>query len=104
MNTNLDWQEYFRIADQDRPFEEKFADYVKIAEKRFDADRFYEFSETHLGHLDEIAHEFFGTDVVKDAIRQKVEALYPAHEIDEFTELFWGRVQDWRDYESGIAK
>jgi hypothetical protein len=94
MKTNLDWQEYFRIADEDATFEEKLSRYVVLAEKHFDAEHFYEFCDKHLADLDEIADEFFGTDVVKDAIRQKVEALYPAHEIDEFTELFWSRVQD----------
>jgi hypothetical protein len=39
---------------------------------------------------------------VRDAVRQKVEALYPAHEVDEFTELFWSRIQDWRRLEGGI--
>jgi hypothetical protein len=30
-------------------------------------------------------------------VRQKVTALYPDHEIEEFTELFWGRIQQWRN-------
>jgi hypothetical protein len=94
MNTNLDWKQYFRIADQDKSFEEKLSEYVAIAERHFDAERFSEFCDKHLGDLDEVANEFFLTDLVKDAIRQKVEALYPAHEQDEFTELFWSRVQD----------
>jgi hypothetical protein len=94
MKTNLDWQDYFKIADEDASFEEKLSRYVTLAEKHFDAERFYEFCDKHLGNLDEVADEFFTTDIVRDAIRQKVEALYPAHEIDEFTELFWGRVQD----------
>ncbi len=34
-----------------------------------------------------------------DAIRQKVTAIFPAHEIEEFTELFWSRVQLWREQE-----
>jgi hypothetical protein len=102
MDTNLEWREYFRIADEDKPFEDKLSDYVAIAQKRFDADRFYEFCDRHLGHLDEVALEFFGSDIVRDAVRQKVEALYPAHEVDEFTELFWSRIQDWRRLEGGI--
>jgi hypothetical protein len=56
-----------------------------------------------LSHLDEVALEFFGTDTVRDAIRQKVEALFPAHEIDEFTELFWRRIQDWRATDGKLA-
>ena len=96
LNTNLDWREYFRIADEDKPFEDKLAGYVKIARKRFDAERFEEFCAKHLGHLDELAVEFFGSDKAHDAVRQKVTALYPEHEVDEFTELFWNRIQDWR--------
>ena len=37
--------------------------------------------------------------MMRDAIHQKVEALFPAHEIDEFTELFWDRIQLWREQE-----
>ncbi len=97
MQTDLNWRAYFDIADEDSPFEDKLEKYVAIANKRFDAERFYEFCDEHLAHLDEVAHEFFGTDVVMDAIREKVTALYPAHEIDEFSELFWNRIQSWRD-------
>ena len=33
----------------------------------------------------------------RDAVRHKVEALFPAHEVDEFTELFFSRIQRWRE-------
>ena len=46
--------------------------------------------------LDEVAWEFFGTESAKSAFRAKVTALYPKHEIEQFTELFWNRVQAWR--------
>jgi len=104
MKTNLDWEKYFRIADKDKPFEEKLSGYVKLAEEHFDAERFYEFCDKHLAHLDEVANEFFRTDVVRDAIHQKVSALYPAHEIEEFTDLFWNRVQDSIRIEAGTDK
>lgn len=96
MRLNLDWPEYFKIADADLSFEEKLSKYVAIAHERFETERFEEFCAQHLGHLDEVANEFFGSDVAHDAVRQKVEALFPAHEIDEFTELFWQRIQDAR--------
>jgi hypothetical protein len=44
-----------------------------------------------------VAWEFFGTPAAKDAFRSKVAALYPKHEIEPFTELFWRRVQAWRE-------
>jgi hypothetical protein len=99
MNTDLDWHEYFAIADQDIPFEEKLAGYVKLARRRFDVDAFEEFCATHLSQLDEISNDFFASDVMHDAIKQKVASLFPAHEIDTFTELFWSRVQEWRRLE-----
>ncbi len=51
-------------------------------------------AQQHLPHLDEVAWEFFGTPDAKDAVRKKVAALFPAHEVEQFTELFWNRVQN----------
>ena len=53
--------------------------------------------KARLSDLDERASAFFGTQVVRNAIREKVTALFPEHEIEEFTELFWRRIQQWRD-------
>ena len=96
MHANLNWDKYFKIAAKDMPFEDKLAKYAALAHDYFETDRFNEFCDKHLGHLDDVADEFFGSDILRDAIRQKVTALYPEHEIDEFTELFWGRIQKWR--------
>ena len=96
MHANLNWRKYFDIAAEDKPFEEKLSGYAKLALDHFDAERFEEFCEQHLPHLDEVAHEFFASDVVLDAIQQKVESLYPEHEVDHFTQMFWDRIQTWR--------
>ncbi|NNF53634.1 MAG: hypothetical protein HKN03_04235 [Acidimicrobiales bacterium] len=93
---NLDWQPYFDIADTDAPYEEKLKGYAAIARKRLSADQFDEFCHTHLSHLDEVLHDFFGSDMARDAVRQKVVAMYPDHEVEEFTEKFWERIQQWR--------
>jgi hypothetical protein len=93
----LDWEPFYAIAaEKDRPYADKLRAYGKLAEERFEADRFDEFCATHLPHLDEVAWEFFGTEAAKDAFRQKVAALFPKHEVEPFTELFWRRVQAWR--------
>ena len=97
MRRTLDWEPYYAIAAQrDLPFREKLRAYAAIARERLDAARFEEFCAEHLGDLEEIAWQFFGSEAAKDAIRQKVASLYPAHEIEPFTELFWQRVQAWR--------
>jgi hypothetical protein len=33
-------------------------------------------------------------------VRRKVTALYPVQEVEQFTELFWQRIQTWRAEES----
>lgn len=96
MHRNLDWAPYFAVADTDMPYRDKLEQYAVIAHRRFETERFREFCQTHLSHLDELAYEFFGSATVRDAIHQKVSALFPEHEIEEFTELFWQRIQDWR--------
>jgi hypothetical protein len=93
---NLDWAPYFEVAATDLPYREKLARYAAIARRTLDAEAFGEFCERHLGHLDAVADEFFGTEQARDAVRQKVTALFPAHEVDAFTELFYGRIQQWR--------
>jgi hypothetical protein len=96
MRKTLDWEPFYLVAKSDLPYPEKLDAYAKIAEFRMETARFEEFCEKHLGHLDAVADEFFGTAEAKDAVKQKVTALFPANEVEKFTELFWSRIQDWR--------
>ena len=75
-------------------------EYAKIAHDRFETEKFEEFCAKNLAHLDEVAWEFFGSETAKRAVRLKVEALFPRHEHDIFTEHFWNRIQLWRKHES----
>ncbi|MCB9742869.1 MAG: hypothetical protein H6741_05155 [Alphaproteobacteria bacterium] len=100
MRLNLDWQPFFEVADSERSFEEKLDAYDAIAHERFDTAAFNAFCEEHLAHLDEVALDFFGTDRFRDIVREKVSALYPRHEIEPFTDHFYGLIQFWRKTES----
>jgi hypothetical protein len=95
MRKNMDWEPFFEIARRGEPYRTKLADYARIARERLAAASFEEFCAAHLKHLDEVAHEFFGSPAAREAVRKKVAALYPAHEIEKFTELFYGRIQKW---------
>ena len=103
MRRTSDWDPFYEIAGRDVPFEEKLRAYGELAARRFDSEAFEEFCAAHLSHLDEVAWEFFGSDAAKHAVRVKVESLYPAHEVESFTELFWSRIQRWRDEEEDLA-
>ena len=96
MRITPDWSPYFAIADSAMPYADKLTAYAAIARERFQTDEFEAFCAEHLGHLDQVVWDFFADPVANGAVRQKVAALFPAHEVDQFTELFWARIQRWR--------
>jgi len=100
MRPNLDWAPFYAVAKKDLPYRERLREYAKIANERYETDRFMEFCHKHLSHLNEVAWDFFGTDLAKQVVRAKVAALFPAHEIDRFTDHFWGMLQFWRKTEA----
>ena len=96
MRRTLDWEPFYKVAALDLSYEEKLDRYAAIADERFETARFEEWCSKHLGHLDEVTSEFFATPDAKEAVRQKTAALFPPHEVEKFTELFWQRIQSWR--------
>ena len=105
MRLNQDWQPFFDVVDRqpDLPLRERLAAFAAIAHERFETEAFEEFCATHLGELDEIALDFFGSDEARAAVEEKVAAIFPAREAEEFTQLFWERVQLWRQHETEDA-
>ncbi len=99
MRPNLDWEPFLKIRERGLPYEETLAAYASIADERFETDRFQEFCERHLSHLDQVALDFFASDTAYDAVRAKVEAMFPADEVDKFTAHFWGLIEFWRKTE-----
>ncbi|MDP3153480.1 MAG: hypothetical protein Q8N23_12450 [Archangium sp.] len=96
MRKAFDWDPFYAIAKEALPYDQKLEKYGALSRKLLQADQFEEFCHKNLKHLDEVAWEFFATDTAKDAVRQKVTALFPAHEVEKFTELFFARIQQWR--------
>ncbi|NNF26798.1 MAG: hypothetical protein HKN73_06250 [Gemmatimonadetes bacterium] len=93
---HLTWSRYFKLVDEELTFREQLDRYLRIAHRRFETERFEAFCDQHLHHLEEVAHEFFASSEARDAVGAKVKALYPEHEVDEFTDLFWERIQTSR--------
>lgn len=98
---NLDWAPFHAIAAGELPYREKVAAYAAIARERFDSKRFEDFCGEHLPHLDQVLRDYFATERARGAVRSKVEALFPEHEWDEFTERFWQSIQRWRTWSQG---
>lgn len=100
MRHPLQWDDFYAIADDPEIDQrERLTRYAQIAHQRFESDRFEEFCDTHLAHLEEVAYDFFGSPQARAAVQEKVSAIFPEHETKEFTELFWSRIQRWREQE-----
>ena len=99
MRHHPDWTPYFRIADSDADYAEKLAGYSAIAAEVYETERFEEFCATNLSQLDEITWEYFGSEKALATVRAKVASLFPANEVDEFTDHFWGLLSFWRKTE-----
>ena len=96
MPMNLDWQPYYDLLEPDMTYRERLRAYAEIGHQRMETDRFGEFCELHLSTLDDVAWDFFGSNEAHNAVEQKVRSLFPEHELESFTELFWNRIQQWR--------
>lgn len=96
MKLTLNWDAYLDANDESLSFEERLDRYDALARAHFDEAGFEAFCKEHLGDLDAVAWEFFGTPEFKEIVRAKVAALFPAHEINTFTDHFFAQVQKWR--------
>ena len=100
---NLDWEPFYALARRELPYREKVTGYARLARGYFDAARFEDFCGQHLGHLDQLAREYFGSERAREAVRIKVQALFPPHEWEQFTEHFWQAIQRWRAADAAQA-
>jgi len=100
MRRTLDWEPYEAVLRRELPYRERLRAYAAIAHERFETERFEAFCREHLSHLDEVALEFFASDGARDAVHKKVTAMFPPHEVERFTEHFWGLIQFWRKTEA----
>ncbi len=94
-NLDSQWGKFLAIADEPGSFDEKLPRYDALAREHFSADEFASFCKTHLADLDEVAVTYFESPRFKTVVRAKVATLYPAHEVDQFTDHFHGLVQFW---------
>lgn len=93
----VDWDSFIDRVEPEMTLRERIDALLPVVHERFDTAAFEDFCEEHLSHLHEVTHAWFGSDAARDAVRQKVVAVFPEHEVDEFTEIFFDRLQRWRE-------
>lgn len=99
MRHHPDWAPYFLIAASDLPYREKLARYARVGHDVYETEHFSEFCDKHLSHLDEVTWDYFATPRARQTVQRKVATLFPAHEVDQFTDHFWGLLEFWRKTE-----
>ncbi len=95
---------WFAIADDpDRTQAERLEAYRDLADDHFDTERYEEFREVSVPHLDEVVHDWVSSDDFDDLLVQTVRATYPEAEHEQFLAHFRGLTGMWRDDQSTAA-
>ena len=99
MQHDLGWQQYFATAEQHESYPERLAALGALARERFDVPAFEQFCDAYLADLEEVTLDYFAPDRARQIIRHKVESMFPALEVERFTDHFWGLIEFWRETE-----
>jgi hypothetical protein len=93
---DLDTRRYFEIGDrEDLSYEEKLGAYRRLADEYFEADRYHDFCDSRLSHVDELVLEWVGSSEFDDLLVGTVRSTYPPHEHERFIEHLRGLVGQW---------
>jgi hypothetical protein len=93
---DLNTEKYYKIADRaDLSYEEKLEGYRKLADKQLDVDRYREFCEKHLSHIDELSVAWVESADFDRIIVDTVKNTFPAHEHEQFIAHFRGLLSAW---------
>ncbi len=93
---DLETRRYFEVADSDRSYTEKLAEYVRLAEDYFETERYAEFCATSLPHVDDLVRDWVDSPAFDALLVSTVRATYPASEQDRFVAHFRGLIDLWR--------
>jgi hypothetical protein len=93
---DLDTRHYFEIGDrEDLSYEEKLAEYRKLADDYFEVERYRDFCDSRLAHVDEMVLEWVDSADFDRLLIDTVRSTYPAHEHERFAAHFRGLIGLW---------
>ncbi|MFZ2502931.1 MAG: hypothetical protein WAW88_09700 [Nocardioides sp.] len=104
-SVDLQTRKYYAIADNPAlSYEEKIDAYLALADKHFDADRYWSWCEKALPHLDEAVASWVASPAFDEILVDTVRATYPEHEWEQFLAHFRGLVGLWvSDQSAGLG-
>ena len=93
---DLETDRFFEVGDDpDMTYREKLDAYGKLADSYFEADRYQDFCETSLRHIDEIVLDWVAGPDFDRLLIDTVRSTYPAREHDEFIAHLRGLLGLW---------
>ena len=93
---DTDTARYFAVGDDPSlSYAEKLSEYRRLADEYFETDRYRDFCDTHLSHVNEIVYDWVNSDEFRSLLRETVRATYPVHEHEKFLGHFGGLVDAW---------
>ena len=93
---DLDTRRYFEIGDrEDLGYEEKLAGYRELADEYFEVDRYRDFVDSRLAHVDELVLDWIASADFDRLLLETVRSTYPLHEHERFIGHFRGLVGQW---------
>ena len=95
-SVDLNTEKYYAIADRsDLSYEEKLAGYRKLSDEQLEVDRYREFCERHLAHVDEVSVAWVESPDFDRIIVDTVRNTFPPHEHEQFIAHFRGLLGAW---------
>ncbi|MGH2818767.1 MAG: hypothetical protein ACRDJS_09970, partial [Actinomycetota bacterium] len=96
MRIDMTTGRYYEIGGrQDLSYAEKLEQYGRLADEHFEADRYYEFCEKHLSHIDDAMTEYIASDEFDRLMVETVTSTFPASEQDRFVAHYRGLLGAW---------
>jgi hypothetical protein len=93
---DLDTRRYFEIADrEDLSYAEKLRAYRELADAYFEVDRYRDFCDSRLSHVDELVLDWIVSADFDRLLVNTVRSTYPAHEHERFIGHFRGLIGQW---------
>ena len=94
--TQVDTVPWFQIADDDAlDYGAKLQAYQELCDEHFDSDRYWDFCDTAVPHLDEMVLDWVASDSFKGLLTSTIRSTYPPHEWDRFEGHFGGLIDLW---------
>ena len=96
MRINQNTRDYFEIGDrEDLPYEEKVAEYRRLADEYHQTAEYEEFCAESLPHFPELLVDYVESPEFDDLLVRSVTSTFPAHEHEHFVAHYRGLLESW---------